>query len=991
MRLILAILLLLPIMGNTEIVLHHTGKPMTLNAGLDYEIRQEFGQTVGSNLFHTFDRFNLNQGEAAHFSGADSIQNIVARVIGGEPSFIDGTLKSTIPNADLYFLNPYGIMLGVNARLDLQGGLHLSTADYVRLGDEGEFHARFPERNILTTASISSFGFLTDSPAPIDIQGNEINQQLGEKYDANYTQAPLQLKENKDFSLIGGNIKISGHYYYKSAENRKNAIKTPIATMFFPKGEVTMIGVHSSGEVFLDDIDELLDTSELANITLSNIKIKNLGGGFSIYGSNVVLTNTSLFPWIDKEAQALDTNIFAQADLLFKDVIINSNTYGTNDAGSISLESEGNIALQNVEFFSRAKETSQGHAGNIKINGYQNILLEDSKTISSSTWNNKQAGNIKVTAYSGDITIKNSKLFSNANSTELNAGDAGSIKVTGINIALDKSTIFSLSEGKANAGQVDIISYSDLALNDTKIYSDSKAKEGGNTGKISVISGDVLSLKDSNIYSSIQGQDIDITSSGDGAVSLNELDKKANTGLILIGSRNHDIHLDHTEIFSETKGKSSAGNVEIITGIGNITLDSSNIYSDTTSDGHAGMVTMQTKNNAILNHSSIYSNTTGNGDAGVVAVDAGNDVILDSSTIYSNTTKGQASGILIEGKRDVILINQSNVYANTAQEEIKGEDSAIIINGVRNFILENSTISTNTSGKNNAGIMLLASQQNIILNNAMITSDTTAEGQAGFIFFDKSFSSFERNLSDINQYDTTKDAITTIQNINTTTNVTLKDSTISTKTSSQGEGGTMFLFAKNLELDNSNITSGSESIFPSSGDAGTIVIGANELSLFNNSKITTEAKNSGGGAISLAIGTQLYLPQDTKITTSVKSGVKNGGDIFIANPTFSVLNKGEIHADARGGNGGNIGITTTGYFVSDNDLVTASSKFGLDGYIQIDTLGSLNSEALENLPTEMTDTDLELQPSCLNLGSSSFTLISHPGISTRAHDWQPAH
>ena len=123
----------------------------------------------------------------------------------------------------------------------------------------------------------------------------------------------------------------------------------------------------------------------------------------------------------------------------------------------------------------------------------------------------------------------------------------------------------------------------------------------------------------------------------------------------------------------------------------------------------------------------------------------------------------------------------------------------------------------------------------------------------------------------------------------------------------------------------------------------------------------------------------------------LRTGGENGGDIFIANPTFSVLNKGEIHADAHGGNGGNIGITTTGYFVSDRNLVTASSQFGLDGYIQIDVLGSLNSEALENLPTEMIDIDLEFKPSCLNSDTSSFNLVPRSGIATRAHDWQSAH
>ncbi|MDM8566434.1 filamentous hemagglutinin N-terminal domain-containing protein [Candidatus Halobeggiatoa sp. HSG11] len=51
---------------------------------------------------------------------------------------IDGLIRSTIPNADMYFLNPYGIMFGPNAQLDVQGSFHASTADYLRLEEDGK-------------------------------------------------------------------------------------------------------------------------------------------------------------------------------------------------------------------------------------------------------------------------------------------------------------------------------------------------------------------------------------------------------------------------------------------------------------------------------------------------------------------------------------------------------------------------------------------------------------------------------------------------------------------------------------------------------------------------------------------------------------------------------------------------------------------------------------------------------------------------------------
>ena len=83
---------------------------------------------VGGNLFHSFSQLNLSRTESATFSGPPTVQNVLARVTGGASS-IDGTLRSTIPGANLYLINPGGVMFGPNARVDVSGSFVVSTAE----------------------------------------------------------------------------------------------------------------------------------------------------------------------------------------------------------------------------------------------------------------------------------------------------------------------------------------------------------------------------------------------------------------------------------------------------------------------------------------------------------------------------------------------------------------------------------------------------------------------------------------------------------------------------------------------------------------------------------------------------------------------------------------------------------------------------------------------------------------------------------------------
>jgi len=167
-KILLVVLLTLNTSISAEIVLDNTlGSSARPLQGPDFAIEPNMGQQMGNNLFHSFATFNLNPNESAKFNGPTNIENIISRVTGGKASHINGLLHSTIPNADMYFLNPAGIMFGEHARLDIQGSLHISTADYLKLGNDGLFTATNPENTLLTIAPPTAFGFLDTNPAPI--------------------------------------------------------------------------------------------------------------------------------------------------------------------------------------------------------------------------------------------------------------------------------------------------------------------------------------------------------------------------------------------------------------------------------------------------------------------------------------------------------------------------------------------------------------------------------------------------------------------------------------------------------------------------------------------------------------------------------------------------------------------------------------------------------------------------------------------------------
>lgn len=160
--------------------------------GPEYSISADFGQQSGNNLFHSFHEFSLSMDESAIFSGPDEVENVIARVTGPDASFIDGRIVSQISGAHFFLVNPRGLVFGPNASLTVDGSFYAATADYLKMADGRTFGDLETETSLLSSAPPEAFGFLTDDPSCIRVEGH------------------LQGGQGNILSLVGGDMTISG-------------------------------------------------------------------------------------------------------------------------------------------------------------------------------------------------------------------------------------------------------------------------------------------------------------------------------------------------------------------------------------------------------------------------------------------------------------------------------------------------------------------------------------------------------------------------------------------------------------------------------------------------------------------------------------------------------------------------------------------------------------------------------------------------------------
>jgi len=191
------------------------------------------GTVNGGNLYHSFSEFNVQQSAVTFNTGNSAVngadvRNIINRVTGDNPSAILGTIESrqAFPNANLYLMNPNGIVFGQNARLDIGGSFHATTGTGLGF-DNGTFNV---DKNSLSfpNGDPKTIHFAVSQPAGLINQGN------------------LAVDTGKSITFTGGSIINTG-------------------TLTAPSGNIALTSVAGNSQVELRSPDAVLGLQVTSN------------------------------------------------------------------------------------------------------------------------------------------------------------------------------------------------------------------------------------------------------------------------------------------------------------------------------------------------------------------------------------------------------------------------------------------------------------------------------------------------------------------------------------------------------------------------------------------------------------------------------------------------------------------------------------------------------------------------------------------------------
>ena len=165
------------------------------------------GTEAGSNLFHSFEEFSVPTNGTASFNNAVNIQNIIGRVTGGKASDINGLIEAN-GNANLFLINPWGIVFGENAQLNIGGSFLATTADAIGFGKDNFFSAANPQ-NSSSLLEVAPDALFFNQLKTASIENNSVVDMGLNKID-DFTPKGLRVPDGKSLLLVGGNVSMDG-------------------------------------------------------------------------------------------------------------------------------------------------------------------------------------------------------------------------------------------------------------------------------------------------------------------------------------------------------------------------------------------------------------------------------------------------------------------------------------------------------------------------------------------------------------------------------------------------------------------------------------------------------------------------------------------------------------------------------------------------------------------------------------------------------------
>jgi len=949
-------------------------------AGPNFQIPAKLGKTVGNNLFHSFAEFSLTSDQSATFTGPDSIQNILGRVTGDKASHIDGLLRSEIDGAGLFLMNPNGIVLGKNAKVDVSGSFVLTAQDRIKLGDAAEFTTKSDVSSFSQVAP-EAFGFLGENPAgKIEISSKNIELDVD--------GGTLGLVGNEVSFNKNTNVELSGfdevgieadsiNLGYKSSLNFINTREEMPTDITLKAKQFSMnrgfIGSASkkrgmpTGEIRITGLDGPADRIDITN--QSRIAIKNMGGqaGDLVFEADrIEIKKNTKFDLKSSGAQG-------------PSFIVNAKSFKTEDS--------------DVECLTTGREGVGGeieiNADEVELSGYLRTRSGDNN-ITESWTGNAETHSMRMAAKGGDISLTSKSVvirkttiprsdptgWSTTNGMEsslstiaTSAGNAGDITVNadkleliggalrgGLNdsiITRTHSSIYSWTKIRPHGGlKVKAGQGGDITVNckmvkmvDASIKSMSSGS--GDLGDVIMI-GETLEITGVNDQYSMHpsgvhayGPHISNRVVSDWASSDWEHEDALNGDLLLIFK---EIDMHKAGIVADSMGKGKGGRVELKSDIFKAFKSGFRAYVDKEGEGrdivlNAGEIDLES--------SWFESTTKGVGVGADIRLNADRFINIRKSRFETDrvqtakNTQGRQAGGLYFNAPEIRISGRSRINTSVGGSA-NGDGGDVILKGNRIVVEGLSIVESEIQGRGKGGLIKLEADTSIEIDGSSFSASSRKPrnpsrfGDGGTIQITAP-TVLIKNGSEIKSGTASKGDGGKVQ-INAETLVVegadprgyqsrILSETSLTKnkdnSTSTGTAGSVGINAESIELrDGGYISTASKGL----GDAGEISIEAGNL-LMENGAIKSEGTHTGSaGSVELRLARGMTLGQASSI--SVTASQADGGDIRLTTDGRVSLIDSELTA-AAAGDGGSVRLLGSGNVMLTDSRISAEA--GQDG------------------------------------------------------------
>ncbi|MFH7243971.1 MAG: filamentous hemagglutinin N-terminal domain-containing protein [Spirulina sp.] len=917
------------------------------------------GAIRGGNLFHSFLEFNIDAGQRVYFANPAGIEAILTRVTGGNPSNILGTL-GVDGAADLFFINPNGLVFGENATLDIPGSFYASTAEAISLG-EGVYSATVPEQSSLLTVNPSALFSNHLTAASGDIQSlGQLAAQGNLTLAANTVDLQGQVAAGGDLTLLGldtvrirdgveapfvgfagGNLLVQGHDQVDIV-----ALSHPDSGLYSYGDMVLRSGNPVGGDAYywsggnfrvetLDgDPGSLFSPIDPVIRALGDVEMFGYAGGsLHILAGGSVNIGTAIITAADPGVLGVD---FLQETITLSDgtvVAIDGGAQPTLDvrAGlapeAIGVISPGNISGLNPDaILLDLATTNEPLRGDITVG---DVFIDAPNGLVLLT--NQYQPN--PTLAGGNIAVTGEGIYGDGIDARGFGGQGGTVYLDARNDVLVTNSSIETT-GAGVVGDVVINAGNAVRLEEqnrrTVVGSSIAAGATGTGGDVRIRAATVEVLGGAQISASVFGNgdagNVEITArdqvvfdgtTADGqfssaAFSTVENGAVGTGGNIIIRTGSLAV-TDGALLSTSTLGVGHAGHVEI-EARDRVVFENADIFSRVGSDaiGDGGNITIRTGFLDATNGGFLSASTLGTGHAGNIDIEAREAVVFDSSDAVSDIGTGAVgvggSVIIRAGSLDVL--NGAQLSASTlgigdaGNVEIEARDTVTFEGRSADGRFASAAFSrVEAEGQGRAGDIVISANAVRVANGASVESSTLGSGDAGDVLI------------------TAQDQVA-LDNASTFSRV---------GTSGVGSGGNVIIHTGSLEVRNGGQLSSSTLGL---GDAGNVEITARDRVAFDGVNTNSQLRSAA--------------------FSTVQAGAEGaGGNIVIRTDTLEMTNGAGLSASTFGtGRAGNVDIEAQGQVIFDT-TANALSNVGLGAVgeggsvaIRADSLAVLNGAQL---------------------------------------------